>query len=90
MSDQEKAGWGLIAIVILLIWWLTNHALGALHGTSVQTTMLTPGGDVIQQNQPTMTGCGGTDCNTGITDMGKAGLAQGGFGPNAWGGILSS
>lgn len=55
MTKQETTGWGIIAIILLLFWWLANHGLSFLHGTSVQTTMSTPGGAVIQQNAPTAT-----------------------------------
>jgi hypothetical protein len=53
MSKQEQTGWAIIAVILLIFWWLGNNALGFLHGTSVQTTMKTPGGDVIQQTSPT-------------------------------------
>lgn len=53
MSKQETTGWGIIILAILLLWWLSKNALGFLHGTTVQSTMIT--GDTQQANVPTMT-----------------------------------
>jgi hypothetical protein len=56
MNGQEKTGWTIVALILLLLWWLSKS--GILHGgvgsseytTSVQSGIL--GG---QQNEPTVT-----------------------------------
>jgi hypothetical protein len=53
VSNQEKTGWGILAVVVFLLWWLSNNALGFLHGTVVQTTMTTGAGS--SSNQATVT-----------------------------------
>lgn len=62
MTAQEKTGWTIIALVLLALWWLGHYGLSFLHGTSVQTTMLT--GTGAQSNAATYTpdtGC--TNCS---------------------------
>lgn len=59
MDKQETSGWAIVALVLFLLWWLSNN--GFLHQTAVvQSGIALPGG---QQNEPTVTqycsGCAG-------------------------------
>jgi hypothetical protein len=61
MTEQQGTGWGIIAIILFLLWWLSRNALGFLHGmqsgdtTVVQSSILGPDGKPIQTSDPTVT-----------------------------------
>ena len=42
MNNQERTGWGVIAAIILALWWLFTRAQGFMHGTTKVTTGYTP------------------------------------------------
>jgi hypothetical protein len=52
MTEQEGTGWGIIIVVLFLLWWLSKNALGFLHGETAVVQSGIVGG---QQNEPTVT-----------------------------------
>lgn len=54
MTEQQGTGWGIIVIILFLLWWLSKNALGFLHGdtTVVSSRIAIPGG---QESAPTVT-----------------------------------
>lgn len=62
MTEQQATGWGIVALILFLLWWLSRNALGFLHGMTGDTTVVQSrivGGEA---NAPTVTNYPDTSC----------------------------